>query len=175
MGLLVTGEDSGLGSGVQTAMQQIGAALGLAILIPIAIRHAGHHTGDGTAQAVARTGGYALSFRVGAAVLAAGALAGRQAACGRGGLVRLDRVGVRFGCGPGDFTSSTLVPVATMPGWLRGFAAHQPVTACVDALRTLTLGGPTSRPVFEAVVWIAGLLAVTVPPAVIRYRRTTAA
>ena len=73
------------------------------------------------------------------------------------------------------FTSSTLVPVATMPGWLQAFAAHQPITVTVDALRVLTLGGPTARPVLEALAWIAGLLAVTVPLTVVRYRRTTAA
>jgi ABC-2 type transport system permease protein/oleandomycin transport system permease protein len=71
------------------------------------------------------------------------------------------------------FTSSTLVPVATMPGWLQAFAAHQPVTATVDALRALCLGGPTTRPVLEALAWIAALLAVAVPLAVARYRRAT--
>ena len=71
------------------------------------------------------------------------------------------------------FTSSTLVPVATMPGWLQAFAAHQPVTATVDALRALCLGGPTTRPVLEALAWIAALLAVAVPLAVACYRRAT--
>jgi ABC transporter DrrB family efflux protein len=71
------------------------------------------------------------------------------------------------------FTSSTLVPVATMPGWLRAFASHQPITATVDALRALCLGGPTTRPVLEALAWIAGLLALAVPLAIARYRRTT--
>lgn len=72
------------------------------------------------------------------------------------------------------FTSSTLVPVATMPTWLQTFAAHQPVTVTVDALRVLTLGGPTTRPVLQALAWIAGLLAVTMPLSIARYRRTTA-
>jgi ABC-2 type transport system permease protein/oleandomycin transport system permease protein len=71
------------------------------------------------------------------------------------------------------FTSSTLVPVATMPGWLQAFAARQPVTATVDALRALCLGGPTTRPVLEAVAWIAALLALAVPLAVTRYRHAT--
>ena len=71
------------------------------------------------------------------------------------------------------FTSSTLVPVNTMPGWLQVFANHQPVTATVDALRVLILGGPTTQPVLEALAWIIGLLAVAVPLTVARYRRTT--
>jgi len=73
------------------------------------------------------------------------------------------------------FTSSTLVPVATMPGWLQAFAEVNPITVVVDALRTLTLGGPTSTPLLKAVAWIVGLLSVTVPLAVARYPRTTAA
>jgi ABC-2 type transport system permease protein/oleandomycin transport system permease protein len=71
------------------------------------------------------------------------------------------------------FTSSTLVPVATMPGWLQAFARINPVTVVVDALRVLCLGGSTTRPVAEACAWIAGLLVVTVPAASSRYRRAT--
>jgi EmrB/QacA subfamily drug resistance transporter len=70
----VTGQDSGLGAGVQNAMQQIGAALGLAALVPIALRYASHHTGPGTSPAAALTHGFALSFRVGAAVLVVAAV-----------------------------------------------------------------------------------------------------
>ncbi len=66
----VTGQDSGLASGVQTAMQQIGSALGLATLVTLALRYAGGQIRRGTAPAVALTHGYALSFRVGAVLLA---------------------------------------------------------------------------------------------------------
>lgn len=72
------------------------------------------------------------------------------------------------------FTSSTFVPVATMPGWLQAFAKINPITGTVDALRALCLGGPTAAPVWHAFGWLVGLLAVTVPLAVTRYRRTTA-
>lgn len=71
------------------------------------------------------------------------------------------------------FTSSTLVPVATMPGWLQAFASINPITVMVGALRALCLGGPTARPVAEALAWIGGLLLVTIPIAVNRYRRAT--
>jgi ABC transporter DrrB family efflux protein len=71
------------------------------------------------------------------------------------------------------FTSSALVPVATMPGWLQAFAKANPITVITGALRTLCLGGPATRPVAEAAAWIAALLAVTVPAAIARYRHAT--
>jgi ABC-2 type transport system permease protein/oleandomycin transport system permease protein len=72
------------------------------------------------------------------------------------------------------FASSTFVPVATMPGWLQAFAKANPVTVVVDALRALCLGGPTATHAWQALAWIAALLAISVPAAVARYRRTTA-
>src|SRR6516162_2504167 len=72
------------------------------------------------------------------------------------------------------FTSSTLVPVATMPGWLQAFANINPITVMVGALRALCLGGPTARPVSEALAWIGGLLLITVPLAVTRYSHCAA-
>ena len=71
------------------------------------------------------------------------------------------------------FTSSALVPVATMPGWLQAFAKANPITVITGALRALCLGGPTSRPALEAVAWLAGLLAVTIPAAIACYRHAT--
>jgi ABC-type multidrug transport system permease subunit len=71
------------------------------------------------------------------------------------------------------FTSSTFVPVTTFPGWLQAFAHVNPITAAVDALRSLCLGGSTAAPVGQALAWIGGLLAITVPAAVHRYRRAT--
>jgi ABC-type polysaccharide/polyol phosphate export permease len=62
-----------------------------------------------------------------------------------------------------------------MPGWLQAFANINPITVTVDALRTLSLGGPAARPVAEALAWTAAIIAVTVPLASIRYRHVTAA
>jgi ABC-2 type transport system permease protein/oleandomycin transport system permease protein len=73
------------------------------------------------------------------------------------------------------FTSSTFVPVDSFPGWLQAFAKVNPVTVTVDALRVLCLGGATTTPMWQAIAWIAGLVAVAAPAAVWRYRRTTAA
>lgn len=71
------------------------------------------------------------------------------------------------------FTSSTFVPIATMPGWLQAFAKVNPITVTVDALRALCLGGPTATHLWHALAWIGGLLVISVPAAVIRYRHTT--
>jgi ABC-2 type transport system permease protein/oleandomycin transport system permease protein len=71
------------------------------------------------------------------------------------------------------FASSAFVPTATMPGPLRAFAEHQPVTAVVDAVRALVLGGPTAGPVVTSLLWSLAILAVAAPLAVRRYRRAT--
>lgn len=70
------------------------------------------------------------------------------------------------------FASSMFVPVETMPGWLQGFARVNPVSNCVDAMRALSLGGPVTTEVLQAVAWIAAILVVFVPLAVARYRRS---
>jgi ABC transporter DrrB family efflux protein len=69
------------------------------------------------------------------------------------------------------FASSAFVSVDNMPGWLQAFAKANPVTITVDALRTLSLGGPTTTPVLRSLAWIVGILLVFVPLAVSRYRR----
>jgi len=62
-----------------------------------------------------------------------------------------------------------------MPGWLQAFAKANPITVITDALRALCLGGPTTRPVSEALAWIGALLLITVPIAINRYRHATSA
>ena len=73
---------------------------------------------------------------------------------------------------PMVFASSAFVSTDTMPGWLQAFAEHQPLTAAVDAMRTLVLGGSATGPVVESLAWSLGILAVFCPLAVWRYRRT---
>ncbi len=70
------------------------------------------------------------------------------------------------------FASSAFVPLDTMPGWLQAFAEHQPVTAAINAVRALFLGGPTSTYVVKALVWCVGIIVVFAPLAVHRYRRS---
>ena len=69
------------------------------------------------------------------------------------------------------FASSAFVPVQTMPRWLRVFAEHQPISVTVDAVRHLTLGG-SPDPVWQMLLWVAGILAVFMPLAVLQYRRS---
>jgi ABC-2 type transport system permease protein len=80
---------------------------------------------------------------------------------------------------PFAFISSAYVPVASMPGWLQVFAAHQPLTYMVDSVRALTLGPdaetqlghPTSYFVTRALIWTVAIIAVFLPVAVAKYRR----
>jgi ABC-2 type transport system permease protein len=71
------------------------------------------------------------------------------------------------------FASAAFVPVSTMPGWLQAFASHQPVTAVINAVRVLTIGGPTAGKVVSAVLWILAIIAVFAPLSIRRYRKVT--
>jgi ABC transporter DrrB family efflux protein len=73
---------------------------------------------------------------------------------------------------PLTFVSSAYVPVDSMPGWLQAFADHQPITPMVDAVRNLCLGEPAGAEVGAALLWCAAIVAVFVPVAVARFRRT---
>jgi ABC-2 type transport system permease protein len=55
------------------------------------------------------------------------------------------------------FLSGAFVPTDTMPGWLQVFAAHQPMTPIVSALRALLLGTPIGSDGWVAVAWCCGL------------------
>jgi ABC-2 type transport system permease protein len=70
------------------------------------------------------------------------------------------------------FASSAFVPTDSMPGWLRVWADHQPVSATVDAARALTQGVASAGDVLPSILWSAAIIAVFAPLAVRRYRRT---
>lgn len=70
------------------------------------------------------------------------------------------------------FASSAFAPTDAMPGWLQAFAENQPITATVNAIRALANGGPTAGYVWEALAWIAVILAVSITLAVRGYRRS---
>jgi ABC transporter DrrB family efflux protein len=72
---------------------------------------------------------------------------------------------------PLTFVSSAYVPVSSMPGWMRPVAQHQPVTALVDTVRSLTLGHGGGEHLTAALLWCAGLVAAFAPLAVARFRR----
>ncbi len=68
------------------------------------------------------------------------------------------------------FASNAFVSTRAMPGPLRAYANHQPVSATVSAVRALVLGGPTLPRVAVAVAWAVGIVCVFAPFAVHRYR-----
>ncbi len=76
---------------------------------------------------------------------------------------------------PLTFASSAFVPVQSMPGWLQGFAEHQPVSQTIDAVRSLMVGGVYHDPmsIWVSLLWSLGILAVLAPVAVVRYRKAT--
>ncbi|HEX6236605.1 MAG TPA: ABC transporter permease [Acidimicrobiales bacterium] len=74
---------------------------------------------------------------------------------------------------PLTFASSAFVDPSFMPGWLQGFARHQPVTVTVDAVRDLVLGRPAGWGVAAAIAWSLAIVAVFAPLSVRRYRRAT--
>jgi ABC transporter DrrB family efflux protein len=79
---------------------------------------------------------------------------------------------------PLTFVSSAFVPIASMPGWLQGFAENQPVTLVIDSMRYLALGpvpgATTLEPqLWQSVLWLLGALAVFGPLAVRAYRRVS--
>ena len=69
------------------------------------------------------------------------------------------------------FLSSAFVPTDTMPGPVRAFAEHQPVTSIVDTLRALFAGQPAGGDAWVAVAWCLGLLVVSYLLATATYRR----
>ncbi|NUR80594.1 MAG: ABC transporter permease [Dermatophilaceae bacterium] len=72
------------------------------------------------------------------------------------------------------FVSSAFVPTAGMPGPVRWFAEHQPVTAIVDTVRRLFAQQPVGSDVWVALAWCAGLLIVAYAFAMRTYRTKVA-
>jgi len=69
------------------------------------------------------------------------------------------------------FISSAFVPTATMPGPVRAFAEHQPVTSIVNTIRALFAQQPVGTGIWTALAWCIGILAVAYTVASILYRR----
>ncbi|WP_330185880.1 ABC transporter permease [Nocardia sp. NBC_01503] len=55
------------------------------------------------------------------------------------------------------YVSSAFVPVTTLPGWLRGFAEHQPITPITETVRGLLMGTPVGHNPVTALLWCAGI------------------
>ena len=148
-----------------TAILALGAAVSTGISFAVGFRLHGSVAGALGAFGLCIVYGFAFEWIF---VLAGMAAANAQAA-----------QGISFLVFPLTFVSSAYVPVASMPGWLQAFASRQPITYMVDAVRALTLGPaghalhghPASWYVTGSLLWSAGIVAVTAPLAVARYRR----
>ena len=71
------------------------------------------------------------------------------------------------------FISSAFVPTDTMPGPVRAFAEHQPVTSIVNTIRDLLTGQTVGSDIGVALAWCVGILVVAQVFAVVTYRRRT--
>jgi ABC transporter DrrB family efflux protein len=83
---------------------------------------------------------------------------------------------------PLTFVANAFVPAGTLPDLLEKVASWNPVSALAAGIRTL-FGNPTAtpadapwplqHPVASSVIWCVAILAVTVPLALLAYRRRT--
>jgi ABC-2 type transport system permease protein len=81
---------------------------------------------------------------------------------------------------PFSFVSSANVPIESMPGWMQPFAANQPVTVAINAVRSLMQGGTdtvgightTSYWVVLSLLWSAAIVLVFGTLTVRRFART---
>jgi len=69
------------------------------------------------------------------------------------------------------FISSAFVPTHTMPGAVRAFAEHQPVTSIVNAIRRLLAHQPVGTSIWTALAWMLGASVVAYMFAMAIYRR----
>jgi ABC-2 type transport system permease protein len=69
------------------------------------------------------------------------------------------------------FISSAFVPTNTMPGPVRAFAQHQPVTSIVNAIRDLFTQQPVGTDIWAALAWCIGILIAAHSFAMLTYRR----
>ena len=72
------------------------------------------------------------------------------------------------------FLSSAFVPTEGMPGPVRAFAEHQPVTSIVDTLRNLYAEQPLGDAGWLALTWCVALLVGAYALAMAAYRRKLA-
>src|SRR6266536_4995503 len=66
--------------------------------------------------------------------------------------------------------SSAFVLTTTMPGPVRAFAEHQPVTSIVNTIRDLLTQQPVGTDIWTALAWCVGILIVMYSFAMVTYR-----
>ncbi|MGI8757348.1 MAG: ABC transporter permease [Acidimicrobiales bacterium] len=81
---------------------------------------------------------------------------------------------------PFSFVSSANVPIASMPGWMQPFAANQPVSVIINAVRSLMQGGTdvvgightTTYWVVLSLIWCAAIFVVFAGIATARFSKS---
>lgn len=71
------------------------------------------------------------------------------------------------------YPSSAFVRIETMPGWLHGFADHQPVTPLIESLRGLLHDQAVGSAPWLALAWCGGILTVAVALSGVLFRVRT--
>lgn len=69
------------------------------------------------------------------------------------------------------YISSAFVPVHTLPGWLQGFAEHQPLTPVIETVRSLLIGTPMGDSWIAALLWMGSILIVSMTFALALFKR----
>src|SRR5262249_47796933 len=72
------------------------------------------------------------------------------------------------------FISSAFLPPPSMPGPVRAFAPHPPVTRIVNTIRDLFAQQPVGGDIWIALAWCVGVLVVAFALAMAAYRRKIA-
>jgi ABC transporter DrrB family efflux protein len=75
---------------------------------------------------------------------------------------------------PLTFASSAFVMTNNMPGVLKSFANHQPITQIIDAVRGFLLDQQVGSHGWQALAWCVGILVIFIPLSVSLYRRVAA-
>jgi len=73
----------------------------------------------------------------------------------------------------GTFFCTGLVPVDKYPDWVQPLVRYQPMSTAVDAMRGLSVGGPILMPILQTVAWSAGIVAISLWPIIVGYRRAS--
>lgn len=73
----------------------------------------------------------------------------------------------------GTFFCTGLVPLDKYPDWVQPFVRYQPMSAAVDAMRGLSVGGPALHPMLASLAWSAGIFLVCLWPILAGYRRAS--
>ena len=69
------------------------------------------------------------------------------------------------------YLSSAFVPIKSMPSWIRGFAANEPLSPVISSFRGLLLRAPTGSDPLLAISWCVGIMAISTVSASLLFRR----